>query len=134
MLEITIETAELEKQFTSMIEKIDHFKRVDIGNELPDWQVQDMHRNRPFTMRSRARGRAVTKIRPHSLYEVERSAKARGRVIARLRRQARRAGQYFVAPTQVIRRWSSRPYLRRSLLDVLIDRLRRCFEDKIKWQ
>jgi hypothetical protein len=68
---IELDTKAIERRLEGMIQKIDHFKRLDVGAELSHWQTEDMHRHRPFTMRSRRAGRAATIIRPHSLYEMK---------------------------------------------------------------
>jgi hypothetical protein len=133
-MEISIDVSALEKKITTMLAQIDHFKRVDIGAELSDWQTHDMHRHRPFTMRSRAKGKATTKIRPHSLFETKRSALARERILRRARASARRRKEFFAAPPRSIRRWSSRPILRQELEDVLDNRLRTAFREKLKWR
>jgi hypothetical protein len=68
VIEISINTTSVEKRLQAMRNKIVYLKRVGIGQEMSEWQVEDLHRNRPFTMRSRARGMATTVVRPHSLY------------------------------------------------------------------
>ncbi|MET0722630.1 MAG: hypothetical protein ABWY64_17615 [Tardiphaga sp.] len=107
---IELDTKAIERRLEGMIQKIDHFKRVDVGAELSHWQTEDMHRHRPFTMRSRRAGRAATIIRPHSLYEMK------GR-----RRFARRTG----SQGRYVPRWSTRgPDLARLRLEnELVDRM-----------
>ena len=56
MIAISIDTKPLSSALGAMIARIDHFKRVDIGQGLSDFQTIDMHRGKPFTMRSRAKG------------------------------------------------------------------------------
>jgi hypothetical protein len=110
-----------------MIRKIDHFKRVDIGQELSAWQVEDMHRKRPFTMRNRSRGRATTLVRPHSRYEVNRSRMAQ-------RRLARRAKRASFTGSAVYRKWSMRPILRAELLTVLTRRMSDALGRLLVWK
>src|SRR5262245_25161793 len=63
MIEIKLDGLDaLKERVDNMAEQVEHLKRVDLGNELSDWQTEDLHRNRPFTMRSRAKGRAATVI------------------------------------------------------------------------
>jgi hypothetical protein len=129
-LDISVDTAALSKRMAEMLGKIDHFKRVDLGTGLSDFQTQDMHRNRPFTMRSRARGVAVTKVRPHSLYEMEHSAMATKRIQRYLRstsKRRRKKAPRFSAHT------STRPILRPQLLSVLQERMTALLAEKITW-
>jgi hypothetical protein len=133
---ISIDTEALTKRLDIMLGKIDHFKRVDVGAGLSAFQVEDMNRHRPFTMRYRARGLAVTKIRPHSLYEMQHSARATRRVIRYLRinpktglpRKHRRH-----RPPRFYYHYSNRPILREELYSVLNERMNRLLEEKIKW-
>jgi len=113
-------------EYREMEEKIDHLKSVDLGNELSDWQTQDLHRHRPFTMRSRRAGRAATVIRPHSLFEVKRSAAYQRRMGRRVARGGRRAMVWFTR-WEVLR--SMRPILRPEMLE----RLSEIVSEKLKW-
>jgi hypothetical protein len=70
------------KTINRMIFKLRRFSRRDIGNELSDWQTEDVHRPRPFT--KRIRGGARTKFRPHSRFEVKRGRRARRRAARRI--------------------------------------------------
>jgi hypothetical protein len=72
-ISIEIDTEKLLRRIDSMRSKISHLKRIGIGQEMSLWQVQDMHRHRPFTLRRRAMGEAETKVRPHSLLTMLRS-------------------------------------------------------------
>jgi hypothetical protein len=141
MFTINIDEATLEAvkhRVDHMLQSIDHLKSVDIGHELAAWQVEDMHRHRPFVMRYRRAGRAVTIIRPHSLFEMTRSKRyqrTRGRRLARLlgRRtkrswlKAQAAFHSFQAPT------SQRDILRQEMLERLSERLMEMATEKIKW-
>jgi hypothetical protein len=130
-----LDTTAIERRLEEMAERIEHFKSVDIGNELSDWQVQTMHRHRPFTMRSRARGRAATVIRPHSLYEVKRSAayqRAMGRVSGRVysgRASRRTVARYISWEPHT----SMRPILRSTLEQELVEQMVQALQDKLKW-
>lgn len=113
-----------------MAHRIDDLKRTGIGQELSDWQVEDMHRQAPFTMRSRAKGTAATKIRPHSLYEMERSAQyQRG-----MRRVIRRHGKHF---WERLGAWepltSTRPILRDELSERLVERVTGKVFARLRW-
>jgi hypothetical protein len=134
-IEVGIDATALVARVNDMIGKISHFKRVDIGAGLSDFQTQDMHRNRPFTMRSRGKGAATTKIRPHSLYETQHSGKVQRRV--------RRVAMAIQAGKRVRRRslqalkythFSTRPILREEMFEVLGVRMSSLLVDKITWK
>jgi hypothetical protein len=122
----------------SMLQKIDHAKRVDLGNELSAWQTEDLNRNRPFTMRRRARGQASTVIRPHSLHEVKRSVayqRGQGRRIART--LAKTTPRAWKRATALFRRFqprtSTRAILRSEMEQVLEQRMHDMVREKISW-
>jgi hypothetical protein len=133
-LDISVDAEALSKKIDGMIIKIDHFKRVDLGAGLSDFQTEDMHRHRPFTMRSRAKGMATTKIRPHSLYEMEHSLRAtrrvqrfiKGRLTSPAKIRRRKPPRFYVHT-------SNRPILREELYSVLEERMVNLLEEKIKW-
>jgi hypothetical protein len=141
MITIDIDDATLEAvkhRIDHMLQSIDHLKRVDIGHELSEWQTEDLHRNKPFTMRYRRAGRAETVIRPHSLFEMKRSVRyqrTRGRRLARLlgRRtkrswlKAQAAFHSFQAQT------SQREILRQEMLERLSERLGEMAQEHLKW-
>jgi hypothetical protein len=121
-----------------MLQSIEHLKRTDLGNELADWQVEDMGRNRPFVMRWRRQGRAVTIVRPHSLKQVRRSIayqRSGGRRIARLLARTTKRG--FLKAQAAFHSFqpitSQRPYLRDELLEKLVTRLGEMAAEKLKW-
>jgi hypothetical protein len=118
-----------------MIWKIDHFKRIDIGSELSDWQTQDMHRHRPFTMRSRRAGRAATVVRPHSLYETKASVKYQSGLERKAASKAKRARSKRNLRALALwqRKTSTRPILREELGQKLVARMARLLADKIRW-
>jgi hypothetical protein len=135
MFEIKIDTEAVEQRLAEMAEGIEHLKRVDLGQELSDWQSEDLHRNRPFTMRSRAKGRAATVIRPHSLYEIERSIayqRRGGRSFARL--VSGKAGKKTLARYLAFEpKTSMRPFLRPAMYERLVERMVEMAEEKLKW-
>jgi len=108
----------IQKRMDSMRETISHFKSVDLGNVMSNWQTKDLHRERPFTMRSRRAGRAATKVRPHSLYEVQRS---------------RKFERYLKRHHRPPRTWSTRPILRGEMLSVLWQEFKAAVDEKIHW-
>ena len=121
MIAISLDTKPVSDALGAMIRRIDHFKRVDIGQGLSDFQTDDMHRDRPFTMRSRARGMATTKIRPHSLYEMKQSGKTRRRVVRRFSRNRPACRRRWRG---TICKYSSRPILRSEMYEVLETRMK----------
>jgi len=140
MFKIEVDTTALVKRITDARNRIVHFKRVDLGAELSAWQVEELHRHRPFTMRWRAQGRAQTKIRPHSLYEM---MKSEGFALGpkEMRRARRALSKHLQHPLPRARKlklrehrhWSTRPILRQEMERRLIQRMRECAEEKIHW-
>lgn len=120
---------------SGMIRRIDHFRRVDIGTELSAWQVEDMHRHRPFTMRSRAQGRAATVVRPHSRYEVLRSRQTQRKVRRVLKVLAKpRTRPYCGLLYLAYRKTSARAILRDELLAQLATRMREAMHRLLMWK
>jgi len=133
-IQITFDTGPLINRIDRMIADIDHFKRVDLGAGLSEFQTEDLNRHRPFTMRSRGKGTAATKIRPHSLYEMEASVRSRKRIKRyvrdlnmgkRVRPKRAQALQYLHT--------STRDILRAEMYSVLWDRMTRIFHEKLTW-
>ena len=121
MLKVTVENAgEFEKRLGEMAEKLKKLGSQDIGNELFNWQAEDMHRMRPKQRVSTRGKRASTIIRPHSVGEMKRAHRAL------LRARRRKAG------VAALRRWSTRPILRAVLYDKLAERMRALLAT-IKW-
>ena len=112
---VTVESTGIQRRLRKMVRTLAHYGSIDLGQELSAWQVDDMHRHRPFTKRTRRK--AATVIRPHSKYEVERSVQAQ----ARARRRH-----------QVVAR-STRPILRDELLQKLQQRMEALAAEKIHW-
>ena len=124
---IQVDAKAAQETVDSMIHQLTHFTRIDIGQVMSDWQTEDMHRQRPFTMRNRGAGRATTIVRPHSRFEVNRSRMAQRR-IARRAKSKKWAG--VVSP---FRKWSTRPILRSEMMDDLVRRAQEALA-KIKWK
>ena len=140
-MELDIDTEAVLASFNEMHAKIEHFKAVDLGQELSAWQTEDMHRHRPFTMRWRKVGKVQTVVRPHSLYEMVRSegalldVKARRRIGRGLRSKlGHPLGRKFYKTLQVHRHWSMRPILRVALEQILGERMYRLLEEKLIWE
>jgi len=138
-MQISIDTSAVENRLAAMHDKIEHFKRVDLGQELSEWQVEDLHRNRPFTMRWRT-GKAQTVLRPHSLYEMLRSEgaalpkKQQMRLVRGIRSKlGHPLSRKFYKSLREHRHWSTRPILRAEMEAGLWNRMRTLFEEKITW-
>jgi hypothetical protein len=117
-----------------MLQSIDHLKRVDLGRELSDWQTEDLGRNKPFTMRYRRAGKAQTVIRPHSLFEVKRSAAYQRRGARKLIRLTKRPSRKAAAAFRLIQqRTSMRAILRAEMLERLVERLGEMVKEKLTW-
>jgi hypothetical protein len=127
MFKVEVEVSGALGAIGDMLHKLDHFGRVDVGQQLSDWQVEDMHRHRPFTMRNRGAKKASTIVRPHSRYEVNRSRMAQRRIARRAKRKrpVKFAGEL---------RTSSRPILRAELLVSFHERLTKAFHEKLQWK
>jgi hypothetical protein len=120
---------------TDMINKIAHVKSVDLGATLSQWQTEDLHRHRPLTMRSRAKGRATTVIRQHSLYEMQASAREQRkvkRVITSIEAGKRVRRKSFAHLR--FQQKSTRPILRAELLHLLSERMHPLLKDKLQWK
>lgn len=110
---------EIDKTLESMLNKLDYFSKVKLGEVMSDWQTAEVHRHRPFTMRWRGQKRqVVTKFRPHSKWEVDRSLLAE-----------RRAKRHGAPPLHT----STRPILRDEMWSQLVTEMTTAFHDTIKW-
>jgi len=112
---------------TGMINKVDHFKRVDIGMTMSQWH----------TMRSRANGTAATVVRPHSRFEVLRSRYAergQARVAKLLAKPRKRAYRGKLAIYRNYRRWSTRPILREEMYVTLTRRMSDALRAKLTFK
>jgi hypothetical protein len=128
-------------RLNKMVELIDHAKKVETGNALSTWQTEDLHRQKPFTMRFRAKGLAVTVVRPHSLYEMVRSEgaaldpKSRRRLVRGLRSKlGHPLGRKFLPSLRVHRHWSTRPILRSELFKKLAERATEVIAKEVSWK
>ena len=88
---------------------------------MSDWQVKDMHRHRPFTLRSRRK--VITKVRPHSLREV----------LGVKRYLAKKAGKRLPRRRPHLH-WSTRPILRAALKAKLFQEMTDAFHRAISWR
>ena len=64
---------EVKHSINRMKQNLEHLRTVDLGHELSEWQVQDVGRSKPFTMKYRRAGRAQTVFRSHSWKRIKRS-------------------------------------------------------------
>lgn len=111
----------IEHRIDAVIHSLDHFARTDMGRVMSDWQIQDMHRHRPFTMRSRHK--VQTKVRPHSLREM----------LGAKRYQAKLAGKRVPRRRHPRAHSSTRPILRIELLTKLYAQMTEKLRDLIHW-
>jgi hypothetical protein len=114
--------ARLDRRLETMLHRLDHFAKIDMGHVMSDWQTQDMHRHRPFTIRSRRK--VQTKVRPHSLRETLGAKRFRAKLTGK--RMPRRSKNRRP-------RWSTRPILRAELLDKLYSRMADALHSFIRW-
>jgi hypothetical protein len=141
---IDVQSAAVIARLSDMLNQINYVKRTGIGAALSQFQTEDMHRDRPFTMRSRGAGRATTIVRPHSLYEMQRSEMASRqfaratiryqKFIASGRKYRKRRPKYIAIAMRNYRKWSTRPILRDVMYDKLKDRLEKMMSEKLRWE
>ena len=71
MLQINLEGLDIvEDTVSTMIHDLKRFGHTVLGDELSDWQTQDMHRKKPFTMRwkmGKAQTVSTSTLRPLAL-------------------------------------------------------------------
>lgn len=115
MATISIDVDPVLQRVDHMIRKINHVKRVELGQMLSAWQVDDLHRGKPFTMRSRAKGIASTRLRPHSLYEMKKGLRYQKRVKRVLARLATNKRPRRIKPLRIQAKTSMRPVLREEM-------------------
>jgi AcrR family transcriptional regulator len=129
MLTFRIDGADaISERLESMIEKIRELKRNDLGDELAEWQREDMHRASPVV--KRVRGGVRTIVRPHSRHEVEASKHHQKRMIRRVSSGTARAAKAWMTWQA---RWSTRPILRTELSEALHDRMMALLAEKLRW-
>jgi len=118
MLKIDVDIGDSAKIVERMLVHIDYVSRFGLRKTLMEWQDTDLHRKQPFlTGSKRARRRAVTKVRPHSKFEM---AKAHKNIVRAKRR-------HRPSPHT-----STRPILRSHLFGLLGERMR-ALAEIIKW-
>jgi hypothetical protein len=130
MFVVTVDASGPIATLHGMVRQLDHFGRVGIGQEMSEWQTEDMHRKRPFTKRNRSAKTAATLVRPHSRYEVNRSRNAQRRIA----RRARKHGELLSLVTQPTRPRSTRPILRAELVLKLHERMSQAMREKLQWR
>jgi hypothetical protein len=92
-----------------MSEQLRDLKGKDLSHEFREWQVEDVHRQKPFIQRRRGRPLTlVTRFRPHSWARMRHHRAAQRRLIRR--------GRYIGVG-------SSRPILRQTMIDRLEERI-----------
>ena len=141
MITIEIDPKTLEEvrhSINRMAQSIEHLKTVDLGRELSEWQVQDVGRSKPFTMRFRKAGRARTVFRPHSWKQVKKSIlyqRRGGSLLTRaLGRRTRKGYLRAMAAYHAFQPVTSmRPYLRPELVEQLGERLLTMAKEQLKW-
>ena len=137
MFQIEVDEKALEEvrhSINRMVQSLEHLRTFDLGGELSAWQTEDVHRNKPFTMRFRKAGRAQTVFRPHAWKQVIRSRRYQrsgGRKLARLvlhpSRKAAAAFGRFQSITSTL------PILREELVEKLGERLLEMAKEQLKW-
>jgi hypothetical protein len=137
MITIDVDPKTLEEvrhSINRMAQSLEHLRTVDLGHELSAWQVEDVGRAKPFTMKFRRAGRAQTVFRPHSWKQVQRSRRYQrsgGRKLARLvlhpSRKAAAAFGRFQSITSTL------PILREELVQKLGERLVEMAQEKLRW-
>lgn len=138
MITLDIDPAEIaavQERFDAMLSNLDDLRRVTLGDTLADWETQDLNRRKAFVMRSRQRGRVRTFVRPHSVWEMERSARYQrlgGRRIARLL-ASQRSRKLASAFRRFERKTSMRPILRAGLVERLAERVVEAAQQKLRW-
>ena len=118
----------VQRKIDDMAHKIGEIKRNDLGDELAEWQEQDMNRSKAYVKRVR-RG-VMTTVRPHSRFEMLASRRYQRRMLRRIKtgtRAAARAWMEFQART------SMRPILRAQLKERLVERMTNLLREKLRW-
>ncbi|HEY2243467.1 MAG TPA: hypothetical protein VGH47_04485 [Xanthobacteraceae bacterium] len=122
--------AKLDRRLDDMVKQLEAFGN-HFGDILSDWQTEDIHRKRAFTLKWGKRvHKAQTTVRPHSLHEML-GEHAYQRIVlhtpnvkrGHIRRRYR---------GRVYRRTSTRPILRSGLLELLQARLNEALA-RLKW-
>ena len=129
---------DVKHSINKMAQSLEHLRTVDLGRELSEWQVQDVGRNKPFTMRFRKAGRARTVFRPHSWKQVKKSIlyqRRGGKLLpVALGRRTRKGFLTAMARYHAFQPiTSTRPYLRPELVEQLAERLMEMAQEQLRW-
>jgi hypothetical protein len=126
--------SDVQRSVSQMLSNLKYVGEVGIGKTLGDWQVENVHRLKPFVRRYRRAHRADTLFRAHSLKEVLRSRKYQRRGARKLARlvahpsvKAAHAFSTFQAQTSTL------PVLRQELIDDLTRELSEMLVEKVTW-
>jgi len=141
MFQIEVDEKALEEvrhSINRMVQSLEHLRTFDLGGELSAWQTEDVHRNKPFTMRFRKAGRAQTVFRPHSWKRVKRSILYQRRGSSLLTRAlSRRTQKGYLRTMAQYHAFqplaSTREILRQELIEQLGTRLVEMAREKLKW-
>jgi hypothetical protein len=125
---------DVQRAVGQMLSNLEYVGRVGIGQTLGDWQVENVHRLKPFVRRYRRAHRAETLFRPHSRLQVAKSmryqrsgARKLARLVAHPSRKAAHAYGAFQAQTSTL------PILREELIEDLTRELSEMLVEKITW-
>jgi hypothetical protein len=129
---------EVQHSINRMAQSLEHLRTTDLGHELSEWQVQDVGRSKPFTMKYRRAGRAQTVFRPHSLKQIRRSIayqRRGGSLLTRaLSRRTRKGYLRAMARYHAFQPLTSMlPILRPELIEQLGTRLVEMAREKLHW-
>jgi hypothetical protein len=116
MIDISVNCENAIARIQKMQATLRHFPD-QMGDELFNWEAEDLHRKRPFV--SRKGKRAFTFIQQHSIAEMRRAQAAS---------QAARK-KHHRGP----RHWSTRPILRETMFAKFVIRMQRLLGEKIQW-
>jgi hypothetical protein len=131
MLDVSVEANGLIEKFGSMIKKLGEFPK-HMGDELTDWQVQDMHRHYPNT-ETPDENTVETDIWPTSrTTDLRNKKKVKKIMIARKRQIGRKiiSGKTGI----LVRSKIQRPILRLVLYEKLVKRMDDLMTEQLTWQ
>jgi hypothetical protein len=129
---------EVRHSINRMAQSLEHLRTTDLGGELSAWQTEDVHRNKPFTMRYRRAGRAQTVFRAHSWKRIKRSIAYQRRGGSLLTRAlGRRTQKGYLRAMAAYHAFqpltSTRAILRQELIEQLGERLVEMAKEKLHW-
>jgi hypothetical protein len=122
MLEITLDVSKLVETLNSMEAQLKNFP-TDMGQELTDWQTEDMNRRYPNTTVDETS--ASTEIWPTSRLNDQK------RIVAALRSRGKKVAQPVA---RVKGAGSQRPILREELYEKLVTRMDKLMSEKLSWR